>query len=47
MDRYLAEDSSERYTILPRPDTGSLATCNGCRCLEMMQSGIHSNGPGQ
>ena len=38
MDRYVAEGPSERYAILHRPDNHRVATHNGCRCLELMQS---------
>lgn len=47
MDRYLAEGPSERYAILHQPGTGSTSTPNGCRCLEVMQSNIETNGHAQ
>ena len=43
MDRYLAERSSERYAILPRPDTRNMSTSKGCRCNETTQSSIDTN----
>lgn len=47
MDRYVAEGPSERYAVLHRPDAGNGSTHNGCRCLEMMQSGVDAKGRAQ
>lgn len=47
MDRYVAEGPSERYAILHRPDAGNGSTHNGCRCLEMMQSGVDAKSRAQ
>lgn len=47
MDRYLAEGPSERYAILHQPDAGTMSTYQGCRCIEMMESSIDTNGHAQ
>ena len=47
MDRYAAEGPSERYAILHRPDAGHVYENNGCRCFEMMQSSVDSDGHAQ
>ncbi len=44
MDRYVAEGPSERYAVLHRRDAGYVSTHNGCRCFELMQSGVDTNG---
>lgn len=47
MDRYVAEGPSERYAILHRPDAWNGSAHNGCRCLELMQSGVDAKGRAQ
>ena len=43
MDRYLAEGPSEQCAIFYRPDTGVMSTHKGCKCIEMVQSGIDND----